>query len=121
MTTIEESKDLNEIKVQELISSLQTYELTLLSQRKSKSLALKTINERIEAQDSSEEDDVEKEVAFLAKNFPSFLNSKKMGSPLRKENSLISRKTRRNSKRRIPKTLLLLKQSIAMSATGMVM
>ena len=44
-----------------------------------------------------------------------------MGSPLRKENSPISRKTRRTSKGRIPKTLLLLKQSLVMSATGMVM
>ena len=76
MTTIEESKDLNEIKVQELIGSLQTYELTLPSQRKSKSLTLKTIKERIEAQDSPVEDDVEKEVAFLAKNFRKFLKFK---------------------------------------------
>ena len=79
MTTIEESKDLDEIKVQELIGSLQKYELTLPSQRKSKSLALKTINERIEAQDSSEEDDDEKEVAFHAKNFRKFLKFKKDG------------------------------------------
>ena len=49
VTAIEESRDLDEIKVQELIGSLQTYELSLPSQRKSKSLALKTINERIEA------------------------------------------------------------------------
>ena len=58
VTAIEESKDLDEIKVQELIGSLQTYELSLPSQRKRKSLALKTINERIEAQDSSNEDKV---------------------------------------------------------------
>ena len=77
MTAIEESKDLDEIKVQELISSLQTYELTLPSQRKNKSLALKMINERFEAQDSLEEDDVEKEVAFPAKNFRKFLKFKK--------------------------------------------
>ena len=51
VTAIEESKDLDDIKVQELIGSLQTYELSLPSQRKSKSLALKTINERIEAHD----------------------------------------------------------------------
>ena len=69
VTAIEESKDLNEIKVQELIGSLQTYELSLLNQRKSKSLALKTINERIEAHDSSDEDVVKKDVAYLAKNF----------------------------------------------------
>ena len=65
--TIEESKDLDEIKIQELIGSLQTYELGLPSHKSSKSLALKTITERMD--DSSEEDDVEKEVAFLAKNF----------------------------------------------------
>ena len=36
VTTIEESKDLDDIKVQELIGSLQTYELSLPTQRKSK-------------------------------------------------------------------------------------
>ena len=46
---IEENKDLDEIKIQELIDALQTYELSLPSQRNSKSLALKTINERVEA------------------------------------------------------------------------
>ena len=69
VTGIEESKDLDEIKVQELIGSLQTYEFSLPKQRKSKSLALKTINERVEAHDSSNEDVVEKDVAYLAKNF----------------------------------------------------
>ena len=69
VTTIEESKDLDDIKVQELIGSLQTYELSLPLQRKSKSLALKMINERVEAHDSSEEDEVEKDVAYLMKNF----------------------------------------------------
>ena len=66
---IEESKDLDEIKVQELIDSLQTNELSQLSQRKSKSLALKKINERVEAQDLSDEDEVEKDVVYLVKNF----------------------------------------------------
>ena len=42
---IEESKDLDEIKIQELIGSLQTYELGLPSHKSNKSLALKTINE----------------------------------------------------------------------------
>ena len=69
VTAIEESKDLNEIKVQELIGSLQTYELLLPNQRKSKPLSLKTINERIEAHDSLDEDVVKKDVAYLAKNF----------------------------------------------------
>ena len=69
VTAIEESNDLDDIKVQELVGSLQTYELSLPIQRKSKSLALKTINERIEAHNSSDEDVVKKDVAYLAKNF----------------------------------------------------
>ncbi|XP_065636961.1 uncharacterized protein LOC136070656 [Quercus suber] len=61
VTAIEESKDLDDIKVQELVGSLQTYELSLPSQKKSKSLALKTIDERVASHDISEEDGVEKE------------------------------------------------------------
>ena len=79
MTAIEESKDLDDIKVQELVGSLQTYELSLPTQRKSKSLARKTINERVEAHDSSDEDVVEKDVAYLAKNFRKFLKFKNSG------------------------------------------
>ena len=77
VTAIEESKDLDEIKIQELIGSLQTYELRLPSHKLSKSLFLKTINKRMD--DSSEEDDVEKEVAFLTKNFRKFLKMKNSG------------------------------------------
>ena len=40
VTAIEESKDLDEIKIQELIGSLQTYELGLPSYKMRKSLAL---------------------------------------------------------------------------------
>ena len=79
VTAIEESKDLHDIKVQELVGSFQTYELSLPTQRKSKSLALKTINERVEAHDSSDEDVVEKDVAYLAKNFLKFLKFKNSG------------------------------------------
>ena len=79
MTVIKESNDLDEIKVQELIGSLQTYGHSLPNQRKSKSLALKTINERVEAHDSSDEDIFEKDVAYLAKNFRKFLKFKKSG------------------------------------------
>ena len=73
VTTIEESKDLDDIKVQKLIGSLQTYELSLPNQRKSKSLALKTITERADARDSSDDDVVERDVTYLAKNFRKFL------------------------------------------------
>ena len=70
VTAIEESKDLDDIKVQELIGLLQTYELSLPSQRKSKSLSLKTINEKVEAHDSSDEDIVDKDVAYLYRQYP---------------------------------------------------
>ena len=69
VTAIEESKDLDDIKVQELVSSLQTYEMSLPNQRKSKSLALKTINEKVEDHDSMEEDVVDKDVAYLVNFF----------------------------------------------------
>ena len=58
VTAIEESKDSDEIKIQELIGSLQTYELELPCHKSSKSLALKTITEKMD--NSFEEDDVEK-------------------------------------------------------------
>ena len=77
VTAIGESKDLDELKIQELIGSPQTYDLGLPSHKSSKSLALKTINERLG--DSSDEDDVEKDVAFLAKNFWKFLKMKNNG------------------------------------------
>ena len=79
VTAIKESKDLDDIKVEELIGSLQTYELSFPNQRKSKSLALKTINEKVEAHDSSDEDVVKKDVAYLAKNFRKFLKFKNNG------------------------------------------
>ena len=79
VTAIEESKDLDDIKVQELIGLLQTCELSLPTQRKSKSLALKTINERVEAHDSSNQDVVKKDVAYLVKNFRKFLKFKNNG------------------------------------------
>ena len=79
VTAIEESKDLDDIKVQKLIGSFQTYELSLPNQRKSKSLALKIVNEKVDVHDSSEDDIVEKDVAYLAKNFRNFLKFKNSG------------------------------------------
>ncbi|XP_023910018.2 uncharacterized protein LOC112021691 [Quercus suber] len=103
VTAIKESKDLDEIKVQELISSLQTYELSLPSQRKRKSLALKTINERVEAQDSSDEDKVEKEGVYLTKNFHKFLKFKKDGKSLEKGKFSNFKKDKKDFKKKYSK------------------
>ena len=53
--------------------------MSLPNQRKSKSLALKTVNEKVDVHDSSEDDAVEKDVAYLAKNFRKFLKFKNSG------------------------------------------
>ena len=100
VTAIEESKDLDDIKVQELIGSLQTYELSLPSQRKSKSLALKIINERIEAHVSSDKDVVDKDVAYLVKNFRKFLKFKKNGKFAEKGKFPSFRKEKKDFKRK---------------------
>ena len=98
VTAIKESKDLDEIKIQELIGSLQTYELGLPSYKSSKSLALKTITQRMD--DSFEEDNVEKEVAFLAKNFWKFLKMKNSGKPFSKGKFSSSKGDRKEFKKK---------------------
>ena len=115
---IEESKDLDEIKVQELIGSLQTYELSLPNQRKSKSLAFKMIYERIEAHDSSDKDVVEQDVAYLTKNFRKFLkfkNSEKFGD----KGKFMSSGKEKDFKKREGKESNLLKESLVLSVMGM--
>ena len=89
---------MDEIKIQELIGSLQTYELGLPSHKSSKSLALKTITEKMD--DSSKEDEVEKDVVFLAKNFRKFLKMKNSGKPFNKEKFSSSKGDRKEFKKK---------------------
>ena len=53
--------------------------MSLPNQWKSKYLALKTINEKVEDHDSSGEDVVDKDIAYLVKNFRKFLKFKNNG------------------------------------------
>ncbi|XP_065621709.1 uncharacterized protein LOC136064195 [Quercus suber] len=98
VTAIEESKDLDEIKIQELIGSLQMYELGLPSHKTSKSLALKTITERMDV--PSEKDGVEKEVVYLAKKFRKFLKMKNSGKPFNRGKFSSSRGDRKEFTRK---------------------
>ena len=73
VTTITESKDVDSIPVNELVGSLQSYELDLPKTGKSKSIALKSIDD-VEVGGFDDELSAT-EIAYLAKNFRNFLRN----------------------------------------------
>jgi hypothetical protein len=80
VTTIEENKDLEEMKIEELVGSLQTYEYSLPPVRKVKIIALKASKaSKKKIRVSSDEDlDIDEDaVAMLAKNFERFMKNNK--------------------------------------------
>jgi hypothetical protein len=69
VTTIEESKDLEEMKIEEMVGSLQTYKLSLPPVKKLKTIALKASKKKVEASSEDDSEEEEKAVAMLTKNF----------------------------------------------------
>jgi len=59
VTTIEESKDLKEMKIEEFVGSLQTYEYSLPPVKKAKKIALKA-SKKMDRVSSEEDSDMEK-------------------------------------------------------------
>ena len=73
VTTIIESKDVNSISVDELVGSLKSYELDLSKTNKSKSMALKSVDD---ANGNGFDDELSStEIAYLAKIFRNFLRN----------------------------------------------
>jgi hypothetical protein len=88
--TIEESKDLEEMKIEELVGSLQTYEYSLPPTRKAKTIALKAskASKKKSRVSFDEDSDIDEDaVAMLAKKFERFMKNnkfKKFSDRLRK-------------------------------------
>ena len=73
VTVIIESKDVDSIPIDELIGSLQSYELDLSKTNKSKLVALKSVDD---VEGNGFDDELfATEIAYLAKNFRNFLRN----------------------------------------------
>jgi len=80
VTTIEKSKDLEEMKIEELVGSLQTYEYSLPPIRKAKTIALKAskaFRKKTRVSFDEDSDIDENAMAMLAKNFERFMKNNK--------------------------------------------
>ena len=97
MIAITESKDVDSIPIDELIGSLQSYELDLLKTSKSKSMALKSVDV------GGFDDELSViEIAYLAKNFRNFLRNSNRRA--RDKNTAESRKFRKNDLTKVNNT-----------------
>ena len=73
VTAIIESKDVDSIPVDELVRSLKSYELDLSKTNKSKSMALKSVDD---VDGNGFDDELSStEIAYLVKNFRNFLRN----------------------------------------------
>ena len=91
-TAITESKDVDSIPIDELVGSLQSYELDLPKTNKSKSMALKSVDD---VDGNGFEDEFSAiEIGYLAKNFKNFLRNNNRRA--RGKNNAEPRNFRRN-------------------------
>ena len=100
VTAITESKDVDSISVDELVRSLQSYELDLPKTSKSKSMALKSVND-VDASDFDDELSTT-EIAYLVKNFKNFLRNNNRKA--RGKNTIEPRNFRKNDPTKVNNT-----------------
>ena len=97
MTAITESEDVDSIPVEELVGSLQSYELDLPKTSKSKSMALKLVDV------GGFDDDLSAtKIAYLAKNFRNFLRNN--NRRVRDKNTVEPRNFRKNDPTKVNNT-----------------
>ena len=97
---ITESKDVDSISIDELVGSLQSYELDLLKTNKSKSMALKSVDD---IDGNGFKDELSSiEIVYPAKNFRNFLRNNNMRA--RGKNNAEPRNFKRNEPTKVNNT-----------------
>ena len=100
VTAITESKDVDSIPVDELVGSLQSYELDLTKISKSKSMALKSVDD---VDVSGFDDELSTtEIVYLTKNFRNFLRNNNRRA--RDKNTIEPRNFRKNDLTKVNNT-----------------
>ena len=100
VTTITESKDVDFILIDELVRSLQSYELDLPKTSKSKSMALKSVDDIYVG--GFDDELSATEIAYLAKNFRNFLRNNNRRA--RDKNIVEPRNFRKNNPTKVNNT-----------------
>jgi len=93
VTTIEESRDMEEMKIEELVGSLQTYELSLPPVKKLKNIALKASKKKVEVSSGDDFKDEEKAVAMLAKIFGRLMRNERFKKKFSEKKKKVPRET----------------------------
>lgn len=92
VTATKESKDLEAIKVEKLVGSLQTYESSLPQTRKCKSIAFKTMEE--DQDDFSNIENLnDKDIELIARKFRKFLFNKRTNGKPKKGKVFLAKKS----------------------------